>query len=299
MTYDPISQNNDDHFYTAACAYVRGEPNNVVPGTVGEEQAEIAKRLLQENPAILDDKDRLLSEIATIHYRESGIEAHEAWWAEREKKHDDDLFADLVAYVRDQPHEIVSGTNGEIWAKHAKQLAAEDPIILDDQKRLLAAVRGWSPPEEADLESPGRWRVHNGSVTVADEFHGHKDVHLNWFVLWREAPPDLPYAELIEGYDTAALEDAYGGGPEACLQEHFTEDEANALADYLEACGHGRPDITPAELPLAMNCMPVSAIPVGGPQEFLMLHKRESYTLPFKVEGYYDLRHYDFIEEDK
>jgi hypothetical protein len=164
MTYNPISQNNDDHFYTAVCAYVRGKPNSVVPGTVGEEQADIAKRLFQDNPAILDDKDRLLAEIATIHYRESGIEANEAGWAEWEKKHADDLFADLVAYVRDQPHGIKPGTHGETWAKHAKQLAAEDPTILDDQKRLLVAVGGWSPPEEADLEPPKGWRVHNGRV---------------------------------------------------------------------------------------------------------------------------------------
>jgi hypothetical protein len=166
MTYNPISQNNDDHFYTAVCAYVRGKPNSVVPVTVGEEQAEIAKRLFQDNPAILDDKGRLLAEIATIHYRESGMEANEAWWAEREKKHADDLFADLVAYVRDQPHGIKPGTNGETWAEHAKQLAAEDPTILDDQKRLLVAVRGWSPPEEADLEPPKGWRVHNGRVNA-------------------------------------------------------------------------------------------------------------------------------------
>jgi hypothetical protein len=159
---DPISQSNDHHFYTAVCAYVRGKANNVVPGTVGEEQAEIAKRLLQDDSAILDD-DRLLAEIATIHYRESGMEANEAWWAEREKKHDDDLFANLVAYVRDRPHAIKPGTNGEMWAKHAKQLAAEDTAMLDDQRRLLGAVRGWSPLEEADrLEPSGRWRVHNG-----------------------------------------------------------------------------------------------------------------------------------------
>ena len=134
MTYNPISQNDDDAFYTAICAYLRGEPNGIVRGTVGEEQAEIAKRLLQDNPAILDDKDRLLADIGTIHYRESGIEADEAWFVERRKKHDDDLFADLVAYVRDQPHGIEPGTNGETWAKHAKQLAAKDPTILDDQK---------------------------------------------------------------------------------------------------------------------------------------------------------------------
>jgi len=34
MTYNPISQNNDDHFYIARCSFVRGEPNEIVPGTV-------------------------------------------------------------------------------------------------------------------------------------------------------------------------------------------------------------------------------------------------------------------------
>jgi hypothetical protein len=160
-----ISQNNDDHFYTAVCAYVRGKPNDVVPGTVGEEQAKIAKRLLQDNPAILNDKDRLLAEIATIHYRESGIEAAEAYWVERDKKEDDDLFADLVAYVQGQPNEIKPGTVGETWAEHAKQLATEDPTILDDQARLLAAVRGWSRPTEAELlERSTGGRVHKGRV---------------------------------------------------------------------------------------------------------------------------------------
>ena len=173
MTYNPISQNNDDAFYTAVCAYLRGEPNGIMRGTVGEEQAEIARRLLQDNPAILDDKDRLLAEIATVHFRESGMERAEARFAEMDKKHDDVLFAKLVAYVRGQPCEIEPGTNHEAWAKHAKQLAAEDPTILDDQKRLLAATCYWSPPieggllepPEADLlEPPKGWLVHNGRV---------------------------------------------------------------------------------------------------------------------------------------
>jgi len=93
------------------------------------------------------------------------MEAAEARFAEM-KKHEDDLFADLVAYVREQRHEIEPGTNGATWAKHAKQLATEDPTILDDQKRLLAAVLGWSPPEEAEpLEQGERWLVHNGRVS--------------------------------------------------------------------------------------------------------------------------------------
>jgi hypothetical protein len=75
MTYNPISQNDDDDFYIAVCAYVRGEPNGIVPGTVGEEQAEIAKRLLQNNSSILDDRARLPVEIATIHYRGTVFQA--------------------------------------------------------------------------------------------------------------------------------------------------------------------------------------------------------------------------------
>lgn len=162
MTNNLITQDNDETFYTAVCAYVRGEPNGIVPGTVAEEQANIAERLFQDNPAVLDDKDRLLAEIATIHYRESGIEANEAWWAEREKKHDDDLFADLVAYVRDQPHKIEPGTNGDTWANYAKRLAAEDPTILDDQKRLLAAgsrlVKGGSGSGAAGRVAGPQWK---------------------------------------------------------------------------------------------------------------------------------------------
>jgi hypothetical protein len=158
------SQNNDDHFYTAVCAYVRGDANGIVPGTIGEEQAEIAKRLFQDNSSILDDKGRLLAEIATIHYRESGVEATEARIAEMNKEHDDDLFADLGAYVRGQPHKIRPGSVGEDWAKHAKQLVTEDPTILHDPERLLAAVRGWSRKEAELLEPPKGWRVHNGRV---------------------------------------------------------------------------------------------------------------------------------------
>ena len=40
----------------------------------------------------------------------------------------------------------------------------------------------------------------------------------------------------------------------------------------------------------AIENMPISYIPLGGPQDCIVLHKREGYPLPFLVEGYYDLR---------
>jgi hypothetical protein len=163
MTYNTISQNNDDHFYTAVCAYVRGEGNGIVPGTVGEEQAEIAKRLLRDSPAILDGKDRLLAEIAAIHYRESGAEARVTAFAKMDREYDEKLFADLRAYVWGQPHNIRSGSIGEGYAKHAKDLAAKDPTILDDQPRLLAVLRGFESEPEP-LEPATWWRIHRGRV---------------------------------------------------------------------------------------------------------------------------------------
>jgi hypothetical protein len=57
-------------FYADICAYVRGEPNDIRPGTVGETQAEIAKRLVEENASIIGDKDKLFAEIDTIYQRD-------------------------------------------------------------------------------------------------------------------------------------------------------------------------------------------------------------------------------------
>jgi hypothetical protein len=161
-TDNPITQNDDALFYNEVCAYVRGEPDKVRRGTVGQEQAEIARRLFKECPAILNDKGRL-ADIAAIHYRESGAEAQVAFFAEMEKKHDGELFADLRDYVRGKRHKIRAGTIGEGWAKHAKELALDDPTILDDQPRLLAAARGFEPEPEP-LESPEGWLIHRGKV---------------------------------------------------------------------------------------------------------------------------------------
>jgi hypothetical protein len=231
LTTNPISQNNDDHFYTAVCAYVRGEANGVVPGTVGEEQAEIAKRLFQDDPAILDDKYRLLAEIATIHYRESGIET-EAWWAEEDKEYNDDLFANLVAYVRGQPHNIAPGTYYEDQAKQAMQLAAEDPTILDDQKRLLAVV-----------EPPKGWRIHNGRVnrdciSNAEYDRRMKERRAAGLLLDPSiAKIDWTYAHTCDPYNDGL---AFHPQEEQLGREYF----ARAPGSDIWVCVHDLPDAT-------------------------------------------------------
>lgn len=45
-----------------------------------------------------------------------------------------------------------------------------------------------------------------------------------------------------------------------------------------------------AVLPIDRDTMPFVAIPVGGPQDFLMLSERDECPFSFKVWGYFDLR---------
>ena len=51
-----------NEFYVDVCAYVRGEPNKICPGTDGETQAKIAKALVEKAPSLLqpENKDKLL-----------------------------------------------------------------------------------------------------------------------------------------------------------------------------------------------------------------------------------------------
>ena len=125
-------------------------------------------------------------------------------------------------------------------------------------------------------------------TTVVKEYHGCKDVTFTWFYADERSAP-RPYAELIADYDPHNP-----GAPfcEAHIHELFSEDEARQLIAYLEREHHeaGTTSISEAELPSANNVMGFSATPVGGGTDFHMLHKAPQYSLPFKVEGYFDLR---------
>jgi hypothetical protein len=125
-------------------------------------------------------------------------------------------------------------------------------------------------------------------TTIVKEFRGCKNVDFFWFRSERRAPRS--YANLIENYDPSYCYVYYAEG---CIDEMFELDEAQALKDYIDQ-NYGEAGITTiekAELPIANNSIGVGAIPVGGPQGYYSLdNKAPEYTLPFKVEGYFDLR---------
>ena len=53
-----ISDQARDQFYADVCAYIRGEPNDIKPGTIGEIKAKIAKTLVESEAALLSRKTR-------------------------------------------------------------------------------------------------------------------------------------------------------------------------------------------------------------------------------------------------
>jgi hypothetical protein len=82
-------------FYADVCAYVRGEPSNIVPGTVGEIQAMIAKKIIAEDATMIGNKDKLLAEIDAIYRREHAVvvtlDPKDRALAELLYTHEDDL----------------------------------------------------------------------------------------------------------------------------------------------------------------------------------------------------------------
>jgi hypothetical protein len=127
-------------------------------------------------------------------------------------------------------------------------------------------------------------KLYNVRTTVK-EYHGCKNVVFHWFYDGDRPTPRRPYAELIENYEPD------GFYSEDYIDRLFTEDEASQVKQYLDQeHGHeGTTTITEEPLPVANNVMSVAAIAVGGGDDFYMLDKEPEYSLPFKVEGYFNL----------
>jgi hypothetical protein len=157
---------------------------------------------------------------------------------------------------------------------------------------LIAKCNEWAAKtrKAAIMSEIKLFQVHSRA-----DLDGYSDVPIAWFVDKREgylfgpggslnievcdAIPD--YEGSYHGYDTADH-----------LEEYFTEHEAKAFVDWLEAF---RPQcaatmMEQVQFPRPNNIMSFRSIPVGGAQDFLMTGDAPDYALPFKVWGYYDLR---------
>jgi hypothetical protein len=123
--------------------------------------------------------------------------------------------------------------------------------------------------------------------TTVREHSECKDVPFVWFYS-TERSQRRPYADLIKDYDPAEDDIGYAEG---YVEELFTEGEAKQLKDYLDLV-HGDEGTTTTEemrLPLQNKSMGFRGFPVGGGDDFYMVHKEADYSLPFEVMGYFNL----------
>ena len=118
------------------------------------------------------------------------------------------------------------------------------------------------------------------------------DVPIGWFMQRRDGPP-FPYREIIDGYSD--LDERARLNAEMAVDELLTKGEVDALKAYL-ARQYDDDSFNAVEEPLpiprerAASWLPTGAIPVGGPQDFLLIDENPSYSLPFSVWGYFDVR---------
>lgn len=111
-------------------------------------------------------------------------------------------------------------------------------------------------------------------------------------VTWFKEHNDLPVSELFGAPIIRLDDDVLIGNvdpyAESQADECFTVEQADALAAYLKT-QHGTDVIRElVTLPLpSEGYMGVSAVPVGGNEDFYMLFREDEYDVSFKVSGYY------------
>jgi hypothetical protein len=69
---EEMSRKDKEERYIELLKYLRGEPNDIRPGTIEILHAEIAKTLVEKNPSLLlpINKDKLCNEVRSIYDRD-------------------------------------------------------------------------------------------------------------------------------------------------------------------------------------------------------------------------------------
>jgi len=72
---EELGREADEGFYVNVLKYLRGEPNDISPGTNGMRMAEIARTLVEKDKSLLlpENKDRLLNNIRSVYDRDHAL----------------------------------------------------------------------------------------------------------------------------------------------------------------------------------------------------------------------------------
>ncbi len=126
----------------------------------------------------------------------------------------------------------------------------------------------------------------------------YDNLKINWFVTGRKKP-QVPFEQAILKY--SQLSTAARAHPENYILERFTQIEAELLKGYLSSIQKISVVSEEIELPVRENERGYHAIPASPGTDFIALYKKQSYNLPFKVEGIFNIKTADekIMDDDK
>jgi hypothetical protein len=99
--------------------------------------------------------------------------------------------------------------------------------------------------------------------------------------------PVVRYKLVITGYDSLSEKDRIR--PTELIKELFTIEEAQAVRQHLRKTHRWNVEVTPFPLPIDSGYSGFRRYPVGDSSSFYELCNEKGYSLPFKVQGYYDV----------
>lgn len=126
----------------------------------------------------------------------------------------------------------------------------------------------------------------------------YDNVVFNWFMIDRESFP-FEFAEIIINYDN--LKEKNKKKAEDYVREQFTKEEAELLKDMLDKKSSGLVRIEEIKLPVVDHLEGYNSLKPEQGKGFSDLYKKNSYNLPFKVKGFFNIDEADekIIGDDK
>ena len=115
----------------------------------------------------------------------------------------------------------------------------------------------------------------------------YDNLKINWFVTGRKKQ-QVPFEQAILKY--SQLSTAARAHPENYILERFTQMETELLKGYLSSVQKISAVAEEIELPVSANKKGYHAIPASPGTDFIALYKKQSYNLPFNVEGIFNIK---------
>ena len=143
------------------------------------------------------------------------------------------------------------------------------------------------PVVKRNLTEYDLFQVHSVVNNFVYKGSSYDNLKINWFVINRQLPI-VPFDQAIENY--VELPFAARINPENFIKQCFNLAEAESLKQYLISTQKIRAIIDGLPLPVKAHVNGYRDVPPKPGMDYIILHKKSNYSLPFKVEGIFNTK---------